>query len=168
MVRRKCKLWLKRNYYLLSQEWQYKNIDRCIVVEKMLLNKDGKIPNDYKLHFIEGNLVFIYCSIDRQGNNYRQIYDTNWNLLPFTWDGNGKSHNAHLKIEKPASFKDMVRIGSSIAKGMHYVRVDFYDVDGKLYCGEVTLHHASGFYKFDPESYDYEYGKMVNVPPCKK
>ena len=163
-----CKRWLKCNYYHISQEWQYSTMKRLIVVERMLLTKEGKIPNDYKLHFIEGKLVFIYCSIDREGDNYRQIYDPEWNLLNFTWDGNGKPPVKNKPIQKPLSFDKMHEFGKVIAKGMHYIRVDFYDVDGKLYFGEITLYHGGGFDKFVPSENDLKYGKMIHLPNCTK
>lgn len=163
LLRLKCKQWLKVDYYRLSQEWQYKNMKPYIVVEKMLLNKNGHIPNDYKLHFIEGKLAFIYCSIDREGANYRQIYSPEWKLLDFTWDASGLPLSNKTKIAKPNTFDKMFEIGSAIAKDMHYVRVDFYDVDGKLYCGEITLHHGSGYDIFNPERYDLIYGETVKL-----
>ena len=163
LLRYKCKQWLKVDYYQLSQEWQYKNIERKIVVEKMLLDKKGHIPNDYKLHFIEGKLAFVYCSIDREGANYRQIYSPEWELLDFTWDGSGLPLSDKRLIEKPSSFGKMLEIGNVIAKDMHYVRVDFYDVDGKLFCGEITLHHGGGVDKFVPEKYDLQYGDLVKL-----
>ena len=55
----------------------------------------------------------------------------------------------------------MIEIGSEVAKKFKYVRVDFYDVDGKLYFGEITLHHGSGLDSFIPESYDEYYGKKL-------
>ena len=78
-LRIKCREWLKNDFHIRSEEKQYKTIKRYIIVEKLLVNKNGKIPNDYKLHFINGKLAFIYCSIDREGSNKRQIYDINWN-----------------------------------------------------------------------------------------
>lgn len=136
-LRRDCATWLKENFYYISQERQYKDIKRKIVVEKMLLNKEGKIPNDYKLHFANGKLIMVYCSIDREGSNYRQIFDHNWKLLNISWGGVKKNYRP---IPKPTTFNKMVEIGKHFAKQVCYVRVDFYDVDGKLYCGEVTLY----------------------------
>lgn len=162
-LRKECKTWLKMNYYAQSQEWQYKKIKRYIIVEKMLQTKSGKIPNDYKLHFLDGKLAFIYCSIDREGDNYRQIYSPDWKVLPFRWDGKNKPQTNFTPIPKPITFDKMVEIGQHFADKMHYVRVDFYDVDGKLYCGEITLHHGSGLDKFEPEKYDLKYGQMIDL-----
>jgi hypothetical protein len=63
----------------------------------------------------------------------------------------------------PPTFDKMKEIGADIAKRFKYVRVDFYDVDGKLYFGEITLHHGSGFDCFFPEKYDLYYGNKLNL-----
>lgn len=158
-----CKKWLHTNYYYASQEWQYKNIKPRIIVEKLLVTKDGKIPNDYKLHFINGELKFVYCSVDREGGNHRNIYDSSWKPLDFVWIAPSKVRNdlRGPEIDKPETFDKMVEIGKEIAKLFKYVRVDFYDVDGKLYYGEVTLHHGGGFDVFIPEKFDFEYGEEL-------
>lgn len=163
-VQRECHWWLRRNYYQTSQEWQYKNIKKRIVVEKLLQTKEGKIPNDYKLHYINGKLEFVYVSVDREGANKRNIYDRNWNPLPFSWVAKAKSAQGGIRGEEvpaPPSFDIMVKLGTEIAKLFKYVRVDFYDVDGHLYFGEITLHHGSGFDVFVPDEYDYVYGEKL-------
>lgn len=164
-IQNDCKIWLKKNYFYKGQEWQYKNMKPCIIVEKLLQTKDGKIPNDYKLHFINGKLEFVYCSIDREGGNFRNIYDAEWNPLPFAWVTK-RAYRDDLRgpeIEAPATFEKMKEIGAEIAKLFKYVRVDFYDVDGKLYYGEVTLHHGSGVDTFFPDKYDFIYGQKLQL-----
>ena len=164
VLRRKCKWWLKVDYYAISQEWQYKNIKRQIVVEKLLQTKEGKIPNDYKLHYINGQLQFVYVSVDREGVNKRNIYDKDWKSLNFSWVSKSSSPNVRGdEIEAPISFEKMKIIGKKIAEKFNYVRVDFYDVDGFLYFGEITLHHGSGFDVFTPAEYDLQYGKLLTL-----
>ena len=163
-LRRTCKFWLKKDYYVESQEWQYKNIHRQIVVEKLLQTEQGKIPNDYKLHYINGELQFVYCSIDREGVDKRNIYDKDWNPLPFSWVSKATSENVRgEEIEAPKTFDLMKRIGDEVASDMKYVRVDFYDVDGKLYFGEITLYHGSGYDIFVPQKYDKIYGDKLKL-----
>lgn len=164
-LRNKCRLWLNTNYYLSGQEWQYKNIKPKIIVEQLLLTESGALPNDYKLHFFNGKLEFIYCSIDREGANSRNIYDSEWNPLYFTWVSrdNTREDLRGKEIEKPKTFDKMVEIGTEIAKLFTYVRVDFYDVDGKLYYGEITLHHGGGMDIFVPDKYDMIYGNKLKL-----
>ena len=156
-----CGRWLISNHYDSGREWQYKNIPPRIIVEKLLLTSEGKIPNDYKLHFFNGRLEFVYCSIDREGGNFRNMYSLDWKPLYFTWGGHDEKRGP--EIAPPASFPKMLEIGSAIAKMFRYVRVDFYDVDGKLYYGEITLHHGSGWNHFTPESYDLFYGEKLDL-----
>ena len=162
-LKQKCRIWLNTNYYYEKQEWQYKNIKKCIIIEKLLETKNHCLPNDYKLHFINGELEFVYCSINRETTNNRNVYDANWQPLPFSWVAKEKDikNLRGPEIPPPATFEKMKYIGREIAKLFKYVRVDFYDVDGKLYYGEITLHHGSGFDVFNPNDYDLFYGQKL-------
>ena len=164
-LRRQCRRWLSDNYYYSSQEWQYKNIKPCIIVEKLLLDKNGQIPNDYKLHYINGELQFIYCSVDREGENYRCIYSPEWKRMDMEWvaEDDHKGGLYGKDIMPPKTLDKMKRISSQVAKKFKYVRVDFYDVDGQLYYGEITLHHGGGFDTFEPIQYDLEYGAKLKI-----
>lgn len=164
-LRRMCRFWLKRDYYTESQEWQYRDIPRQIVVEKLLVTESGKIPNDYKLNYFNGRLEFIYVSYDREGINARCVFDEKWNVIPFYW-GNSKRKEyvpCPVAIPAPKSIEKMKEIGEKVARFFKYVRVDFYDVDGKLYVGEITLHHGGGGDKFRPEKYDMIYGEKLDL-----
>ncbi len=162
-LRFECRCWLGRNYYKRSQEWQYKDTTRRLIIEKLLLDKNGRIPNDYKLHFINGKLEFVYCSVGRETVNKRNIYDADWNPLYFCWVQGYKdpASTRGEEIPAPESFEEMKRIGAEVAKDFDYVRVDFYDVDGKLYYGEVTFYHGGGNDIFTPIEYDKFYGDKL-------
>lgn len=164
-LRRRCRFWIKRDYYMESKEWQYKDIPRQIVVESLLVTKSGKIPNDYKLNYFNGKLEFIYVSYDREGVNARCVFDEKWNVIPFYWGNSNQKEYVPcpVAIPSPESLEKMKEIGSKIAKFFKYVRVDFYDVDGKLYIGEITLHHGGGCDKFRPEEYDIYYGDKLKL-----
>ena len=165
-----CHWAMLRNLYLESWEPQYKNIKPMIIIERLLTDKDGHIPNDYKLHYFNGELKFVYCSIGRETINKRNIYDSQWNPLYFTWSEKFKdsSNLRGPEIEAPASFELMKALGSEIAKDFTYVRVDFYDVDGYPYFGEITIHHGSGFDVFNPSHYDKDYGKQLVLSNQKR
>lgn len=164
-LRRICRFWLHRDYKMESQEWQYGVKEPCILVEKLLETSNGKIPNDYKLNFFNGNLEFVYVSVDREGENLRAVYDKDWKPLYFDWDSsNAQELKARpYEVEAPASFEKMKQLGAEVAKYFKYVRVDFYDVDGKLYFGEITLHHGSGFDKMRPAKFDEIYGDKLSL-----
>ena len=164
-VRTDCKWWLSKNYYWIDREWQYKDIEPRIIIEKLLMDKNGKIPNDYKVHCINGNVEFIYVAVDREGLNKRNIYDSNWNPLPFSWANKFKdpSKLRGSEIQPPASLERMLALSVEIAKLFAYVRVDFYDVDGQLFFGEITQCHGGGFDQMRPIEWDYKFGEMLKI-----
>jgi hypothetical protein len=164
-VRFKFRWCMAFNYYYLQREWQYKNIVPRILVEKLLVQKNGRIPNDYKLHCINGKVSFVYVSVDREGENKRNIYDKEWNPLNFTFASKKKNTDNMRgdEIEPPLSFPLMIEFAEKIAKLYPYIRIDFYDVDGRLYFGEVTHHHGGGFDQIRPVEWDYELGDRVNL-----
>lgn len=159
-VRKKLKRLMKQNYYYSTREWQYKNIEPRIVVEKLLTYKDGSIPDDYKLHCFNGKVAFVMVDIDRHSEKrFRNLYDKDWNLLPCNW---GRPNGDDVK--KPSNLEEMIMLAEKIAKDFTYVRVDFYSVEGTTYFGELTFHHASGFQKFLQQEWDYRFGEQLNIP----
>lgn len=165
VLRNKCRRWKAFNHYYSTQEWQYKNIKPMFIVEELLQDEHGKIPNDYKFNYINGKLEFIYCSVDREAGNYRVCYNSEWEKLPFTWVEPHK-HRKDLNdtnVKKPINFEKMCEIGNELAKNWPYVRIDFYECNGKLYYGEITLHHGSGNDTFEPIEYDLMYGQKVDL-----
>jgi hypothetical protein len=169
LLRRDCRHWLNIDYYRISGEWQYKNAPRRIIIEQLLQCKDGHIPNDYKLHYINGDLQFVYCSIGRETINIRKIYDAEWKPVPFSWLPINKNEDDTRgeDIPQPESFGLMRKFADEIAKMFDYVRVDFYDVDGKMYFGEITLYHGGGTDVFSPSEYDMFYGKKLKLTKFK-
>lgn len=158
-ARKKFKRLLKGNHYYSTREWQYKNITPRIVVEQLLTNEDGSIPADYKLHCFNGKLSFIMIDFDRHGDlRTRNLYDRDWNLIPCNW---GRPYGIELK--KPDNLNEMIMVAEKLAEDFIYVRVDFYLVKGKIYFGEITFHHASGFQAFTQKEYDYKFGKQLNI-----
>jgi hypothetical protein len=156
---------LSKNYFWTSREMQYKFIQPFVLVEKLLLDKNGKIPNDFKFHCINGIVEFVYVSIDREGDNFRLMFSRNWERLNFTWLKKEKQQSdlSSYSISKPFNFLRMIEISEKISKQFKYVRVDFYEVDDKLYFGEITQHHGSGNYPIRPMYFDYYYGSKIKI-----
>lgn len=168
-LRYDARTWMLRNLYYETQEWQYKNCKPMLLVEKLLQTKDGFIPNDYKLHFINGKLEFVYCAVGRETVNKRNIYDANWEPYLFSWVEPFKDASTIRgeEIPAPPTFELMKKMGAEIAKDFPYVRVDFYDVDGRLYFGEITFFHGGGFDVFVPSEYDKIFGDKLILPKKK-
>ena len=158
---------LNKNYYNSTKEWQYKNIAPRIIIEKLLITKEGNIPLDYKVHCINGEAHMIQVDIGRgTGNHFRNWYYTDWTRCPFKWTArleHGETDPAAFDIPAPKKLSQMTELSNILAEPFDYVRVDWYVVDDKLYFGEITFHHDSGCRPIEPEEWDIKLGEKVHL-----
>lgn len=158
---------LKKNYYYYSKEQQYKDIRPRIIVEKLLIDKEGNIPNDYKIHCFNGEPKIIQVDSDRFSNHKRNLYDENWKELPFTWsiwvDGKPLWDNGP-RMEKPKSLDKLLELAKILSADFYYSRIDFYVVDDFIYFGEITFHHGGGTEIIYPAKWDTYYGENLTIP----
>lgn len=158
------KRYLNSNYYQESKEWQYKNIKPRILVEKLLLDEEGKIPFDYKLHCFNGSVRMIQVDMGRDTeDHYRNWYNPKWQLEPYN-KGKGKlTEPSDIEVPKPSTLKEMLRLSEILSEPFDYVRVDWYDIGSKLYFGELTFYPAGGTTPFKPEKWDYILGEELKI-----
>ncbi len=167
-VQIKIKKRLTKNYYTNSREWQYKNIEPRIIVEKLLQDRQGNIPFDYKLHCFNGSVRMIQVDLGRgTENHFRNWYNPQWEREPYKWSspkGLGKfTDPSDDEVPKPSTLKEMIRLSKILSAPFDYVRVDWYDVDGKLYFGELTFHHDGGCQPIIPEQWDFNLGEELRI-----
>ena len=148
---------LNRDYYRIWREWQYKNVPRRIIAEKYMEN-DGDLK-DYKIFCFNGiPKICLVCS-NRSKELKKTWYDDNWNKLNLTEGG----HKSETFIKKPKSFDQMKKISTQIAEKTAFLRVDFYDINGKPYVGEITFHPNGGYEQFNPEKWNKIFGNMIDL-----
>ena len=167
-AQQKLKRRLAVNYYRRSKEWQYKNIKPCVIVEKLLQTNEGSIPLDFKIHCLTGKPRMIQVDVGRgTKNHYRNWYNTNWEREPYKWSSvkpNGKFTDPSTEeVAKPQLLNKMLELSEILAQPFPYVRVDWYDVDDKLYFGEMTFHHDGGNQPIIPEEWDNKLGSLVEL-----
>ena len=150
---------MSENYYWNGREPQYRNIKPRIIVEKLLIDANGNIPFDYKMHCFNGKLAFVQVDSDRFTNHKRNIYSSEWEPINCEWEFEMGNF-----IKKPLLFDKMKSLSEVIARDFIYVRVDFYLLENMIYFGELTFHHGGGIEKFNPHSYDLYFGKMLQLP----
>lgn len=167
-LQRSFKKRLRKNYYYSCKEWQYKNIEPKIFVEKYLEDEAGKSPYDFKLHCFNGRYVTIEVDIDRSGDYRRNWYVNDWEIAPFYWPyftkGKVIAMPSKRVIEKPKRFNEMVRLSEKLAEDFTLSRIDWYVVNDQLYLGEITFYHNSGMGQIIPEEWDYKLGQMLKLP----
>ena len=151
---------LRTDTYIVGREWPYKNVKPRIIAEKYIEDQTGDL-RDYKLMCFNGNVKCSFVCSNRSSNAGVQVtfFDRDWNILPFE-----REHPHRTDITKPSNYETMVRLAEKLSKNIPFVRVDFYDVAGKVYFGELTFFPGGGFEKFQPEEWDYKLGSWLNLP----
>lgn len=159
-LKQKFDKWLKTNYGKKTVELHYSKIKPQIIIEKLLL-ENGKLPVEYKIHVFNGKAKSMYVvtsrGIDIRYNNYY----IDW--APF----DGSQFNGWKKtdypLNKPEHFDYMVKMSEILAKPFPFVRVDLYNINGKIYFSEMTFTPAKGTLILDDDQADFEMGEWLDI-----
>ena len=153
---------LKRNFFAFGREWPYKNVKPRIIAEQYMEDSKTKELRDYKFFAFDGVVRALFVATGRQneGEDVKfDFFDENYNHLPFI-----QGHENAIELpEKAICFEKMKELASVLSKGLKEVRVDLYEVDGKIYFGEMTFFHHGGWTPFDPDEWDYKFGEWIDL-----
>lgn len=153
--------WMKIDYaFTNSLQLHYRKIPRKIIAEKYLETDLGELQ-DYKFLCFDGTPYFCWVDLGRFSKHTRTVFNMKWELQPWTQATYGIASN---EIPKPKNFDKMVEIATILSKGFSHVRVDLYNVDGKIYFGEMTFTNGSGLDPIVPEKYDRVLGDYWKLP----
>ena len=165
-AKRKINQCLKVNYFNCWKECPYKNVKPRIIIEKYMTNDDSDGINDYKFFCFNGKVKLLFIATDRVNENEEtkfDFYDENFNHLPIK---NGHP-NALVPPSKPLNFEKMKELAEILSKDIPHLRVDFYEINGKIYFGELTFSHWAGMVPFEPEEYDLILGNWIDISSIK-
>ncbi len=162
-ARKKINRSLKRKFFFVGREWPYKNVKPRIIAEKFMSDGVTKVPRDYKLLCFNGQPRIILVCNQRFTDEglHEDFFDENWEKTTIK---KPQFKFSEVTPEKPATFEEMKAIARKLAEGIPFVRVDLYEIGGKVYFGELTFFPASGFTGFDPPSWDKTLGDWVTLP----
>ena len=166
---------LAQNYYLTSREWPYKNVPRRIVGEKFMIDESNtdsrKALTDYKVFTFNGEpkLIYVYQSAHPEEggkpvNTYCDVFDLEWNHI----DIQQNYGYDPVPVAKPKNLERMLEISRKLSAGIPFLRVDMYEINGKVYVGEMTFYSWAGFEPFHPEEWDYTLGSWLKLPDKKR
>ena len=162
IAKKKINKCLKTNYYYPGREWPYKNVKPRIIIEKYMEEKNFTQLNDYKFMCFDGKVKCCFVCSERDNKNEGlavTFFDENWEKMPFI----RHYRNSSKKIDKPKKFDLMVKLAEKLSKTIPFVRVDFYEIDGKVYFGDLTFYPGSGFEEFKPDEWDEKIGDWITV-----
>ena len=151
------------NYFKLNKEYPYKDVPKRVILEEFISGSNNQDLIDYKIHCFNGKPKVILVCKDRYSPSglTEDFYDCEWNHLNIS---RPKHPNAKSTESRPQNLDEMLSIASKLSQNIPFVRVDLYNVDGKIYFGELTFFPASGMTAFVPKEWDYKLGEWLNLP----
>ncbi len=158
---------LHRNYYKKSREWVYKNIKPRIIVEKYMEDKDSSSMVDYKFFSFYGEPKIMYMSegLENHATATMSFFDMDFNLT----DCKRKDYELYkYKPKKPKNFEKMKEFASILSKDIPSLRVDFYEINGHIYFGELTFITGGGYILFEDEKWNKKLGSYIDLSKLKK
>lgn len=156
---------LRFDYYKLAAEWPYKNVPHRIIAEKYLEDNRFHELRDYKFFCFSGEVKALFIATERQTRKepYFSFFDRDFNCLNIT-----QGHpQPPVPPEKPDNYELMIKLAEKLSKDLPQVRVDFYEVNGQVYFGELTFFHHSGIVPFEPRKWDDIFGEWFVLPEKK-
>ncbi len=149
----KVRKWLGENYYWGAREYHYYHIPRRVLVEEFLDDGFEDGPLDYRFFCFNGEPEVI--QVDNGRHDINPFYDTEWNKLDVTYRDKFKERD----IPKPENFDKMMELARVLSKEFDFVRVDLYNLKGKIYFGEMTFTPVAGRFVFKPAAWDRKLGE---------
>ena len=145
-----------------GREWAYNGLKHKIIAEKLLVNEANPEAgiDDYKIFCFGGEPKCIVVDTDRYIGHKRNFYDTEWNDLKVTSDAPA----CDREIPKPENLDAMLDVAKKLSSDFPFVRVDLYNVGGKIYFGELTFYPWSGYVQYYPDEFDFKLGKHFVLP----
>ncbi|NIK78179.1 hypothetical protein FHS15_003317 [Paenibacillus castaneae] len=163
-VKKQLQVWLNPKRYSPGREWCYYDIHPKIIIEKLIERDINNDLPDYKFFCFDGKVFCLYTMIDYADNHENGklgFYNRNFNKMPYRRTDFGE---ITVELDKPKNFEKMIEIATKLSEDFPHVRVDFYNVDGKIIFGELTFYNASGYTSFEPDEFDFILGEQFVLP----
>lgn len=164
-IKKFCEKMLKINYaYYNFYELQYKDIKPKIFCEELLCtSKNMTEIKHYDVWCFNGETEFIICNFlekmnENEYDSKQYFFDKEWNAVEYYI-----RYKSFGTFEIPKNRGNILKYAQILSQNIDFVRVDFMEINGELYFGEMTFTPYSGFFKVEPECFDYELGKKLKI-----
>jgi len=156
----RLEMWLATNFYDACREWAYRDIRPRIFIEEMLYDDDDGMAVDWKFFTFDGRAEFLQVDFDRFTGQKRNVYDRRLSRLPFR----GNHPNSPIDPKFPDNIDTMFLLADKLGKGLDFVRIDMYNLKGRIVFGEFTHYPGAGREPFHPAKYDKIFGRKWRLP----
>ncbi len=165
---KKLDRWMREDYWLVFAEYQYKGIPKRIICEKYL----GDSILDYKFYCFNNKPLYVLVCVGRVDGKHSHepgyddprfyFFDREWNMCSLTKD----SIEYPIDIDCPDNIEQMWAVAEKLCKPFPFVRVDLYDVDGKVVFGELTFTPSAGLDTGRLSETDRLFGELLDLDDC--
>lgn len=160
-AKKKIEKSLKQNFFYRCREWPYKNVPPRIMAEQYMQDGDSRNLPVYKiLNFSGEPRIIQVIQNDKTKNETIDYFDTRWHLLKMKQN----FPNSAIPMERPVCLSEMLDLARKLSKDLPVIRVDLYEVNGKVYFSEYTFYSDAGFAAFYPEKWDNILGNWISIP----
>ncbi len=150
---------LKQNPYVLGREYPYRDVTPRIYAEKYVVPQGARDINDYKFFCFDGKPEILFVATERSTDCRFDFFDMNFQHL----DIENIHPQSESMVQKPETFAQMKQIAAKLSAGMKFVRIDLYEIDGRVCFSEYTFYHAGGFWPMHPEEWEYKLGDLIHL-----
>lgn len=156
-AKKKVKKWMKEDFGRFNLEYHYSKMKRRIICEKYL----GPNMTDYKFFCFNGKVEFMYISegLDNDDTATIAFFNRDGSKAEFYRD----DYAVNKKAKVPDSFEQLCKLSEEISQGFPFVRVDWFDLKGKIYFSEMTFVPCAGMMPFNPKEYDLKMGERLSI-----
>lgn len=165
-ARKKLTAALKQDYYLVSREWPYKNVERLILAEQYLEDAQTHDARDYKFFCFDGEVKCFKVDYYREKSHHANWYTPEGELLPYSYERTRPCLDESVSI--PDDLPLMINLAGKLSQEIPFLRVDFYYVNHRIYAGELTFFPGSGLLPFTEEKWDVIMGQWLTLSDKKK
>lgn len=160
-AREKLQRTMNRNYFYSGREPHYRHIKPRIIIEPYLEDQARGQLLDYKFFCFDGEVRALFVASDRASGHVKfDYFDAEFKPLhirqPYP--------NSSVLPIKPDRYEQMLELSRKLSKGHPHVRVDLYEINGKVYFGELTFYHFGGTQPFRPSKWDQTFGDWLTLP----
>ena len=166
-IKEKLNRWMQTDFRFTMESFElhYRDIPRKIIAEQYMKDGDLLDLQDYKFFCFHGKPVYCQVIGSRSTNETIDFFDMDWNHMPFIGLLTQGSHEtfSSTEIPRPKTLDQMIEAAKIMSKEFSFVRVDLYEINGKMYFGEMTFTPGSGSGSFKPDSADFELGALLKL-----
>lgn len=164
-VRKEAERWLRTTYGSFSVEPHYKKLSHRVYCERMLAPAEEL--TEYKFFCCNGTPCAVLVCTERNGGSLRskvkmKLYDMQWHRIDGLKAG-GNHAEAEMEFDKPAGFEEMKRIAGILSQDFDFVRVDLYNVEDRIFFGELTFTPANGVFESYTDEFLRSMGEKLKI-----